>query len=630
MYVIHVTPLIRGTKLESLSYFSSTEYKIGSFVQVPVRGKQQSAIVLNSKPVSSTKTALKAATFSLRKIPSQPESIVLPETLRNTAERLTKHYPATTGALLYALLPPDVRVGQRIYPKVTPIIHEEDPTPQIVAARHDDRILTYESHIRSTFARRGSVLLVVPTAADIEPLVEGLRKGIEERLVVISPLQTKRQRDDAMKKLEDTTLAKLIITTPSYAYIERVDLLSIIIEQSASAHYRTRQRPYLDHRDALITYASVSGRSVLLGDTVPRTEDEVFRREDIFHTYGAETKRIAFPSPLTVVKQKDKPQTDSPFRLFSPELLRSAQHALEAKGFVFLYASRRGLAPVVACIDCGHIFRCPDSNTPYSLLRTRDAEGEKRWFVSTTSGRKVPAADVCSECGSWRLRERGIGIQQVYDEWLKEMPDTDVTILDQVTAPTAKRAIRVAKDFFTSKSGVLIGTQMALPFLHAGVDVSAVVSLDAARSIPTWRADESLFRLLLRLRECTHKEVLIQTRTEVDPLITYASRGSTERFYDDEIQLRKMLGYPPYATFILLTWSGSKAATTESAKIVKQLLGSDSVDYYSNPSSTESRSVAHALIRAGSQSQAERDELLHKLRSLPPYIKIEINPERIV
>jgi len=130
-------------------------------------------------------------------------------------------------------------------------------------------------------------------------------------------------------------VAKLIITTPAHAYLERADLVAIVVEQSASGNYVMRQRPYLDHRTALITYAQVSGRSILLGDTVPRTEDEVRRREEDYFTYGEETKRIVFDAPLTLITQKDKPKPDLPFQLFSKELVTSAERALEARGHVF-------------------------------------------------------------------------------------------------------------------------------------------------------------------------------------------------------------------------------------------------------------------------------------------------------
>lgn len=630
MFVIQVTPLIRGTQLESLSYFSGVKYGIGSFIEVPIRGKKQTAIVTEIRPVSSTKTALKAATFSLRKLPKQPDPVVLPPTIRKTATELTKTYPAAVGSILFNLLPPDIRNGSRLYPRTDIGDHNEETTPQLLTARVDERFNTYQSFIRSTFAHRGSIMIVVPTAVDITHAVKELSQGIEDRLIVFSPTQTKRQRDTSYQKLADTTVAKLIITTPSHAYLERVDLIAIVIEQSSSGHYVTRQRPYIDHRDALMTYAKVSGRSILLGDTVPRTEDEVKRREEQYLTYGEDVKRIAFTAPLSIITQKDKPKPDNPFQLFSNELVHSVERALEARGHVFFYSARRGLAPVVACIDCGHIFRCPDSNTPYSLVRTVKNDVEERWFISSTSGKRIRAADVCPICGSWRLRERGIGIQHVYDEWQTKMPDTDVMIMDNNTAPTPKLAEKLANEFFEKRSGVLIGTQIALPFLCRGVDVSAVISLDAARAIPTWRADESLFRLLLRLRECTSKEVVVQTRSPADNLLIHATRGAVERFYDDEIALRKMLQYPPYSTFILITWIGTHTSVLELEKNISACLSNINVQYYNNPNSTQSKTQRHGLIRIPTDDTQAYSTILTKLRSLPPYAKVEINPERIV
>ena len=136
-------------------------------------------------------------------------------------------------------------------------IHQEETTPQILTARIDERYVAYQGFIRSTFAHHGSIMIVVPTAVDVQYASLELGQGIEDRVVSLSSLQTKRQRDKAYKTIEDTTSTKLIITTPAYAYIEREDLMAIIVEQAASGHYVTRQRPYLDHRDALTTYAKI-------------------------------------------------------------------------------------------------------------------------------------------------------------------------------------------------------------------------------------------------------------------------------------------------------------------------------------------------------------------------------------
>jgi primosomal protein N' len=110
------------------------------------------------------------------------------------------------------------------------------------------------------------------------------------------------------------------------------------------------------------------------------------------------------------------------------------------KGRVFLYAARQGLAPAIVCYDCGYLFRCPESGAPYSLMRTYEEDTERRWFISSTSGKRVRASDTCPDCGSWRLREQGYGVQQVLDEVQALFPNTPTTLFDSTTASTRRKA----------------------------------------------------------------------------------------------------------------------------------------------------------------------------------------------
>jgi primosomal protein N' (replication factor Y) (superfamily II helicase) len=630
MFVIEVIPLIRGTKIDTLSYYSATSYPVGTFLNIPVRGKTYNAVVVKETAVSENKSSLKSASFTLRKLPEQASLTTVPENILKTAAELAKNYPTTAGAILFQLLPPDVRSGEYQFPVVSSYTHNEDVTPQILTGTVSERFIAYRSHIRSVLARRGSVLFVVPTSVDIKHAQINLTQGIEDRVVIFSPTQSKKERANAYKNFEDTSLAKLIITTQSHAYIDRVDLLSIIIEESGSDFYTTANRPYLDHRVGLLTYAKTTGRSILFGDIVPRTEEEHKRRQDFYNTYDDTKKRIAFSAPLTIIEQKDRSSPDIPFSLFSKELQARTNSIIDAKGRVFMFGARRGLAPVVTCIDCGHIFRCPDSDTPYSLIKTMSKTGtEERWFVSGTSGKKIRAADTCPSCGSWRLRTRGIGIQHVHDEALTYFPKAKIFLFDHTTATTRKRAEKIIADFYATRGSILIGTKMALPYLKlAGVDLSVVVSLDATRANPTWRADEDTFRLLLTLRDFSTHEVMVQTRLKPDAVLDYAACGILELFYDEEISLREMLNYPPFVTFVLLSYTGDKATVEAIEAEIKLSTKDFAADFYTNPSSSSGKILRHALFRiTGSKDKAN---CLDIVRKLPPYIRIEIDPNRIV
>ncbi|MDC1205675.1 hypothetical protein N8083_02395, partial [Candidatus Pacebacteria bacterium] len=361
MFVIEVIPLTRGSFIESLTYYSGVSYNAGVVIEVPVRKSLVRAVVIGAKPVSVAKTAVRAATFSLKKLPDQQTATPLPPALIETAKILTKTNPAQLGAILYALLPPEVRSGSESARYTSPLSHADiRPEIEVLQATYKNRSIAYRSKIREVFAHRGSVLLIVPTAADIDPVVEALSSGIENRLVVFSPHNTKNKMSAAYETYYDLTNAKLIITTPAHAYLDRHDITHIIVEQSRSRYYKSKIRPYLDHRDVLKTLAFVTNRTMTLGDILPRAEDEFFRREEIYATHGEQPKRLSFESKLEIIEQTDEPSAENPFELFSKKLKTEIQKIHGERGQTFIYAARRGIAPVVICIDCGHIFRCPD------------------------------------------------------------------------------------------------------------------------------------------------------------------------------------------------------------------------------------------------------------------------------
>ncbi|MBX2866938.1 hypothetical protein KTR10_03215 [Candidatus Kaiserbacteria bacterium] len=624
MFVIEVIPLKRGVHIESLSYFSSVAYPRGTIISIPLRNKEASGIVIDSKEVSGAKAALRAATFSLRKLPTQEDTKALSPAFIETAYELADLYAASPGAVMYQLLPPAVREGEVPLPHTHESTNETPDAPQVLQATTDERFLAYRSLVRETFAHAGSVLLVVPTAAQAVDAKERLSKGIQDRVIVLSTALTKKQREKAYAALEDFCKPKLIIATSSYAMLERHDITTVVIENAYSHNYRDRTRPYLDTRQVLKIHARESKRQLILGDILPRTEEEIFRRDETYATFGEHAKRLSLPGKLVVVEMKDKPHGDTPFTLFSRKALNAIRRTLDEKGHVFLFAPRRGIAPVVACLDCGFIFRDPESGAPYSLLE----QGGKRWFVSGVSGTRVRAADTCPECTGWRLKERGIGIQHIHKELSALLPDVPITLFDHTSANTFKKANFLIDTFYKKKGSIMIGTPMVFPYLREPVDTSIIVNTDALRATPTWRVQEEILWTLLFLREKTNGTVLVQTRMEPDELIESARTGSVDSFYTEEQALRKQFKYPPYAHFIHLTWQGTRAQTEQ----IRTQIEAEFIMYepllYKAP--TFGKNVTeYALIRRPTKDWPD-SRLLALLRNLPPSVRIVMNPDRIV
>lgn len=628
MFVIEVIPLQRGISVESLTYYSACTYTIGTLLSVPLRNQEVTAVVITSKPVSVAKTALKTATFSLRKLQVQEHTITLPQSLIATAKKIEEQIPASIGSILFSMLPPDLRDGTRTYPRTTFHVGEADSTPQILTDTTQNRFISYRSTVRETFAHRGSVIFVVPSTVHVEQAKKRLETGIENRIITFSSALTAKQLRESYEAFEDLSGAKLIITTPSFAFLDRHDITTIIIEKSGSAHYKLRNRPYLDVREVLKTYAEVTKRSILLGDILPSTEDEVLRRDDVYTTHNEHSKRLELPGTITLAQHPQK-ESGEKFSLTTQLLNETLKRVFASNAHVFLFGARKGLAPLVTCYDCGHIFRCKDSGAPYSLMRTFAGDVEERWFVSSTSGKKIRAADTCPTCGGWRLREQGIGIQQIYDHVRTLFPKIDIFLFDHTTATTHKKALKIIENFYASKKAILIGTQMTVPYLSKPVDTTAVISYEATRAVPTWKADETVFGLLLQLRECTIKDVIVQLRTEPDDILKLCEKGLVDQFYDDEIAIRKALLYPPFSTFILLSWTGTKLQTQDIEEALKAILTEIEIQFYSAPHSNSEQTLRYGLIRNNKGLKFQK-ELTARLRLLPPYIKIEINPDKIV
>lgn len=630
MNVVSVIPLMRGGQLETLSYYTSQNFSTGTIIMIPVRSQQKPAIVLRCEPGSSAKAALRAATFRLRKLPEQHQCPTLPQSIIDVSIAMTKRVPAELGAILYALLPKEIREGT--IPMNTTVPGYDSgvrPPVSVLTGTYDDRYRSYRSRIRETFAHRGSVLFVVPTTADVERARSCLERGIEKRIVTFSAALTKKKLAEAYAQLNDVTHAKLIITTPSHAFLERHDFTDIIVDQSRSRAYKSRIRPYLDIRECLKQLANMTGRRILLGDLVPRAEDEYLRREDRYETEGDAPKRLSLGGRLEVLEAPTQRSASEKFQLFFPPVMEELQAIAKKRKNIFIYAARRGLAPVVTCVDCGYIFRCPDSGAPYTLFKTMKDGEEQRWFIAAASGRRLRAADTCPTCGSWRLRERGIGIQHIEQELRKALPGTPLILFDHTTATSLRKATQLISTFYDTKGAILLGTAMALPYLEKTIPYSVITSLDAARAVPTWRAEEELFSLLMQLREKTEEICYLQTRSAPDEIITLAENAQIETFFDSELELRSQLQYPPFSIFIHLTLSGTAASVQKQETELDALLLPWKPRFYHAPTTTSAKATRYGLIRVAKHNWPD-EKLMFTLRSLPPNIRIEVNPDRII
>jgi primosomal protein N' (replication factor Y) len=143
---------------------------------------------------------------------------------------------------------------------------------------------------------------------------------------------------------------------------------------------------------------------------------------------------------------------------------------------------------------------------------------------------------------------------------------------DMMTRKTLYREILGA--FRVGKIDILVGTQMIAKGLHfPNVTLVGIIHADMALHLPDFRAGERTFQLLVQVagragRGDVEGEVVVQTFTPHKEAIQYARQHDFIGFYEQEIEFREELMYPPVSRLICITTrsrSETKASFTAEA-----------------------------------------------------------------
>jgi primosomal protein N' (replication factor Y) (superfamily II helicase) len=631
MRVVNVIPISKGILKASLSYFSSEEIVEGSIVEVPLKNKKISAIALGSQNVSDLKSDIKNYGYQLRKIEDvKAKEFFLPGFI-NSASKTADYFAATTGAVLEHLVPKAVLGSVEKFNINKKIDSTQSATSEkyIIQDEEEKRWETYKILIREEFAKKRSVFVFVPTARDATRLIDYLEKGIKEYSYSLSGSLRPQRVVKIWSDILNEEHPVVIVATGAHLSIPRTDIKTIIIEKENSDAYKIRSRPFLDMRIFAEYLSSEIGASLIRGDILLSTET-LWRYKQNELLDHVSTTKMKFPlkSKGVIIDMKtDNSSEKTPFNVFSPEMDELIKHNGKTGENLLILAGRRGLSPLTVCGDCESVVTCNRCDYPLTLHRSKKGNV----FICHKCGDTKDPEMMCQNCKSWKLAALGIGSELVEQEMKRLHPDVPIFRLDSDLVKGTKKAEIVVESFYQTPGSVLIGTEMALFYLSKPLAHISIVSIDSLFSVPDFRINERIFRLILNLRSLTKEILLIQTRHKGNPTLEMSLEGAVSKFYDHEIQQRRELDYPPFTTLIKIT-----AEHKDPERVVryineaKEVLGPKKLLVF--PAFT---SRIKGLYRMHALLEAEKDEwpdkkILQKLRSLPPHLEIRVDPDTVL
>ncbi|MEE9225565.1 MAG: primosomal protein N', partial [Bacteroidota bacterium] len=128
---------------------------------------------------------------------------------------------------------------------------------------------------------------------------------------------------------------------------------------------------------------------------------------------------------------------------------------------------------------------------------------------------------------------------------------------------------RMLKTFVQGGADLLLGTQM----VAKGLDIShvtlvGVISADTQMRLPDFRSAERTFYLLTQVagragRRLIEGEVIIQTSQPQHYCFKYVLGHDFVGFYEEEVEWRRELRYPPFGRLALVEFKGQKEGEVE-------------------------------------------------------------------
>jgi primosomal protein N' (replication factor Y) (superfamily II helicase) len=244
--------------------------------------------------------------------------------------------------------------------------------------------------------------------------------------------------------------------------------------------------------------------------------------------------------------------------IFSPQLQEAIARRLERREQAILFLNRRGYATSLQCPLCGYVAECP--NCSISLTYHRQDQ-LLRCHICAYTG-PVPRICPVPKCGNPQIRFAGLGTQRVEETLARLFPHARIRRMDSDALKRKEDYRTILGDFRAGKLDILLGTQMIAKGLHfPNVTLVGIIHADMALHMPDFRAGERTFQLLTQVsgragRGDIEGEVIVQAFTPFHAAIQYARRHDFVGYYEQEIEWRKQLNYPPLSRIAMLTIRG--------------------------------------------------------------------------
>ncbi|MDD5986793.1 MAG: primosomal protein N' [Eubacteriales bacterium] len=429
-----------------------------------------------------------------------------------------------------------------------------------------------------------TAIMLVPEISLTKQIVERFAARFSEtKMAVLHSSLSPGQRYDTWQRIRGGEV-RIVIGARSAVFAPLSDIGLIILDEEHEATYKSDMTPKYDTCEVAIKRAGAFDGSVLCGSATPSVATYQRSEWGIFTRLTMKKRYNEMPLPEVEVVDMGKELARGNTSVFSERLVAEMRRQLEEGRQVILLMNRRGYYTYITCPSCGEVITCPTCGIS---LTYHKSTGKCSCHYC---GRSFDVPAQCPSCGAHPLQFSGSGTEKVAETAQRLFEEYPVARLDMDTMRRKGALTRILDDFAAGRTRILAGTQVVAKGLDfPNVGLVGVVSADVSLHIPDYRSPERTFQLVTQAagragRGSVAGRVIVQSRHPEHYAVAAAVHQDYPAFFRQEIEVRRLLVYPPYADLIQLVFTArEERAAAETARLweggLRRLMGESERPY---------------------------------------------------
>ena len=398
-----------------------------------------------------------------------------------------------------------------------------------------------------------SAIVLVPEISLTPQMIERFKGRFGESVALFHSRLSEGERFDEWYRIKEGK-AKLVIGARSALFLPLQNLGIIIIDEEHENSYKSEHNPKYHTREVSEFLCKLKNCKLVLGSATPSIESYYKSLKGEYKLIEMHKRVNGNKMPKMHIVDMREELKNRNLSLFSKKLMNELEIVFKNKKQAILFLNRRGYSTFISCRSCGYVFKCPECDVSMTYHKNG-------YLICHYCGRAEKVSKVCPKCNSKYVKFFGAGTERVELELKKYFPKAKVLRMDVDTTRHKNSHESIYNSFKNGEADILIGTQMVSKGLDfKNVTLVGILAADMSLNLPDYRASERTYQIITQVagragRGEDEGKVIVQSYTPNHYSLKYAREGDYESLFKEEIDIRRVMGNPPFSKILLINVS---------------------------------------------------------------------------